>query len=146
MSSGVKPNVRLITVGPTIEAIVTMTTTMRPKTASLFLSSRRHASRHSDVPCTNAPVSSGIRSASATAISGPMWISSSSSGFFSVAIANLLVAHARIEIRVSDINQQIHQQECDRNKRNDPDDQRLVAIQRRLNEVVSQSRQRKNPL
>src|SRR6185369_7142432 len=136
MSSGVKPKTRLITVGPTIEAIVTMTTTTKPKTASLFLSRRRHASRHNDVPCTNAPVSSGIRSASATAISGPMWISSSCSGFFSVAIANLLVSHARIEIRVSDINEEIHQQECDRNKRNDADDQRLIAIQGRLDEAI----------
>src|SRR5215216_3691057 len=112
-----------------IEEIVTMTSTTRPKTASLFLSRRRHASRHSDVPCTNRPTSPGVRSASATAISGPMCISSSGSGFFSVAIRDLLVSHARIEIRVRDINQQIHQQECYRDEGDDADDQRLVAIQ-----------------
>src|SRR6185369_7522023 len=114
-----------------------MTTTIKPKTASLFLSRRRHASRHSDVPCTNVPVSSGIRSASATAISGPIWISSASSVCFSVAIL-LLIPHPRIEIRVHDIDQQIHQQERDRNESDDADDQRLIAIQRRLDEVGSQ--------
>src|SRR4026209_2959311 len=119
---------RWITVGPMIDAIVTMMTTTRPKTASLFLSRRRPASRHSDVPCTNARVSSGIRSASATAISGPIWIRSPCSGFL-VAIANLLIPHARIEIRVSDINQQIHQQKCYRNECDDTDDQWLVAIE-----------------
>src|SRR5215217_1790025 len=127
-----------------IEEIVTITTTIKPKTASLFFSRRRHASRHSDVPCTNARVSSGIRSASATAISGPIWISSTCSGFFSVAIANLLIPHSRIEIRVRDINQQIHQQECYRDESNDADNQRLISVERRLDEVVSQARQRED--
>src|SRR6185437_2251169 len=85
---------RLITVGPTIDEIVTMTTTIKPKTASLFLSRRRQASPHNDVPCTNAPLSSGIKSASATAISGPMWIRSVSSVLFSVAIFLTDNAHA----------------------------------------------------
>src|SRR5262245_10761860 len=108
-----------------MDAKVTIPTTISPKTASLFLNRRRQASRHNDVPRTNSPPSTGRTSASATAISGGVWINSSCSGLSSIAISfvlrALLIPYSRIEKRVSDINQQIHQQERYRNKCHDAD-------------------------
>jgi len=160
-------------------------TTINPKTASLFFSRRRHASRHNDVPRTNSSPSTGRTSASATAISGEIWINSSCSGLFSVDIAsksslcNLcvlcvsvvsfdlledhhrgtenteiaqrnpnqfsVIPHPRIDKRVGDINQQIHQQECYRNKCDDADEQRFVTVKCSLNKIISQTRQCEDP-
>src|SRR5829696_317318 len=121
-----------MSVGPISEAIVTMITTTNPKTASLFFSRRRHASRHNEVPRTNP--SSDRTSASAIAISDGIWIRSSSL-FLSVAI--LVIPDSRIEKRVDNVNQQIHQQQRYGNECDDSDNERLVAIQRCLDEVVS---------
>src|SRR5688572_33041683 len=99
--------------------MVTRTTTTRPNTASLFLSKRRHASRHNDVPRTNSPASSGRTSASATAISGLILLSGS---------IMLLISHAWIEVRVSNVNQQIHHQQHYRDKRDNADDQDRKSV------------------
>src|SRR2546426_7119853 len=54
------------------------------------------------------------------------------------------VANARIEKRVSDIDQQIHQQQRHCDKSDDTDNQWLISIQRSLNEIIPEPWKREN--
>jgi len=63
-----------------------------------------------------------------------------------IRISAHLISHPWIEIRVGNVDQQVHQQQRDRDKRNDADDERLVTIEGCLNEIVPQSGQREDPL
>ena len=56
------------------------------------------------------------------------------------------VSNPWIEITVSDINKQVHQQENDGDKSDDTDNQRLVTVERGIDEVVPQPGQDKNAL
>src|SRR5215204_5070302 len=143
-------------------------TTNMPKTASLFLSRRFHASRHSEVPFAGADAPEVRTSPSPTAVSGKACISSplrdatgalggvprgvsagspaahgscgserpSSVGTFGV-LSSLIssVAYARIDEAVGDIDQKVEDQHEDRRERDDAEDERLVAVQVRVDEV-----------
>src|SRR5215471_17872802 len=154
--------------GPTNEASVKSPTIISPTTASLFLRSRRHASRHKDVPRTNSRRSAECTSASATANSGAVWTMSPARGrsgsrgavpkevsagsTVSVVLglssrsSIVLIPDSWIEKTVRDIHQQIHHQQSHSYEGHDSEDQRFVAIQRRLNKIVPQTRQREDPL
>src|SRR5262245_4304230 len=111
--------------GPMSEATTMNTTTTIPKTASLFLSNRRHAFCHNEVPA-----------------------STSIAGTCSVAIALELtssVPDAWIDKAVRDIHHKVEKQDRNRSERNDADDQRFVSIQVGIDEVIAHSRQGKNP-
>src|SRR4030095_9835271 len=86
MKSGVTPVARFMIDGPTTEATVITATTIIPNTASLFLSKRRQASCHKEVPLTTSPVSAARRSASPTAASSGTWIASGSGSTSGVGI------------------------------------------------------------
>src|SRR5258708_38530081 len=101
------------------------TTAIMPRTGSLFLGSRRHASRQSDEPIINSPA--------VTDSSGKDF------GFFSLFITN-----PRIEKSVRDIHEQIQNQDRDRDERHDPDDQRLLAIETNGDEIIAQTRKRRH--
>src|SRR5258708_40272510 len=101
------------------------TTAIMPRTGSLFLGSRRHASRQSDEPIINSPA--------VTDSSGKDF------GFFS-----LFITDPRIEKAVRDIHEQIQNQDRDRDEGHDPDDQRLVAIKTSVDEIIAEPRKREH--
>src|SRR5258708_23037651 len=114
-----------MTVGPITEASTMTTTTIMPSTASLFLSSRRQASRQSDEPNTNSPA---VTDSAARDF-----------GFFSLFITN-----PRIEKSVRDVHEQIQNQDRDRDECHDPDDQRLVAIKTSVDEIIAETGKREH--
>src|SRR5262245_27904291 len=112
--------------GPTSEATIMNTTTIIPKTASLFRSNRRQAFCHNEVPA-----------------------STSIAGMCSVAIAlelTSLIPDAWIDKAVSDIHHEVEKQDRNRSECDDADDQGFVSIQVGIDEVVAHSRQGKNSL
>src|SRR5437867_10683770 len=138
--------------GPIIESAATTKTIIMPNTARRFFNSRRQASFHKEVPATNSPASAERTSASPIASSNAVWIVSPSrermgacggvpSGVSAGSTGSLsgdvverssaisLIANARIEKRVGDIDQQIHQQQRHRNKGYDADNQWFISIQ-----------------
>src|SRR5438552_18772636 len=54
------------------------------------------------------------------------------------------VTNARIEKSVSDIDQQIHQQQSHCDKSDDTDNQWLISIQRSLNKIIPEPRKGEN--
>src|SRR5438552_17665013 len=119
-----------MTVGPTTAASTITITTIMPNTASLFLSSRRHASRQNDEPTTN---------------SAPMTESMSSVGA-NFGCCSLFITDPRIEKAVRDIHEQIQNQDRDRDERHDSDDQRFVAIETSVDEIIAETGKREHSL
>src|SRR5438876_574486 len=153
--------------GPNSEATMISVTTIMPKTASLFLSNLRHASRHKEAPARIRLSSAERMSPSPTANSGPMWMGSASSaratggGIAPSGLSagscspgsrkvvsgfsfNASISDPRIDERVGNVHQKIKNKYGNGNERHDADNQRLVARQIRVKEIVSQSRQRKD--
>src|SRR6266508_602446 len=148
--------------GPIIESTATIKTTIMPNTARRFFNSLRQASFHKEVPATNSPASAERTSASPIASSKAVWIvspsrerigacgevpsgvSAGSTGSIScdVELSSVisLIANARIEKSVGDIDQQIHQQQRHRDKGYDADNQWFISIQCSLNEIISEPR------
>src|SRR5437588_12501918 len=54
------------------------------------------------------------------------------------------VTNARIEKRVSDVDQQVHQQQRHCDKSDDTDNQWFISIQRSLNKIIPEPRKREN--
>src|SRR5918993_3221299 len=158
--------------GPMIETTMMMEMTISPKTASLFLSSRFHASFQSEVPLTAsaAPRSAVRTSPSPTASSAvgrvmspprvrtgggggvPSVLSAGSrrpacpcsmddSSFFMASIPD-----AGVDEPVGDVNQKVEDQDQDRDEGDDADDQRLVAREVGVDEVVPEAGQREDAL
>ncbi len=50
-----------------------------------------------------------------------------------------LIPHTRIQKSVDNIDQQVHQQQCNCDECYDADDQRFITIKRRLDKVVAQT-------
>src|SRR5205807_468082 len=80
-------------------------------------------------------VPSGVKAGSTASIS--CWGVERSSSISSVT-------NARIEKRVSDIDQQIHQQQRHCDKSDDTDNQWFISIQRGLNKIIPEPREREN--
>src|SRR5580765_6713651 len=97
--------------GPITDAITTIDTTAIPKTARWLRLKRFHASFHSDVPTTASSV-----------IVLTVRLKADTTDESSVP-------HARVDKPVRDIDEQIEEQDCNRDERDDADDQRLIAIQ-----------------
>src|SRR5215510_5930839 len=120
-------------VGPTIEARAMTITMTIPKTASLFLSSRRHASRQSEVPSIASDVAGRSFMGESFAQPADREISWSSG-----------VSNSRINEAVGNVDKQIENQNCDGDEGDDADNERLVAIKASINKIVSQTGQCEN--
>src|SRR5947209_5810348 len=147
-------------------------TTNIPKTASLFLSRRFQASFQSEVPTTtsapevrtspsptavsgNACISSPMRVRTGGACGVPRGVSagspssqdvcerSSSVGTCGV-LSSLMasVPYARVNESVANVNRQVEYEHRDGDEGDDADNERLVAVQVRVDEVVAEARHR----
>src|SRR5687768_2148022 len=109
------PVVNLITTGPTVTRRSITARTINPKTASLFLSNRRQASRHSEVPFT-------------CSLFSPI---------------KLFVSYSRIQKAVGNVYDKIKDHDQYREERDDAENKRLIAVKNRLNKDVAKARDRK---
>src|SRR5687768_1021958 len=110
------PVVNLITTGPTVTRSIIAASTIMPKTASLFLSNRRQASRQSEVPFT-------------CSVFSPI---------------QLFVSYSRIQKAVGNIYDKIKDHDQYREERDYAENKRLIAIQNRLNKNVAEAWDREN--
>src|SRR5688500_2717036 len=86
---------------------------------------------------------SRLMMASAAPAPAAMHSPMASSVFF---IRPVLISHSRVDVSVRNVHQQIEKQHDDRNERDDTDDERFVAVQVRVDEVITKAGQREDAL